>query len=82
MSFCIKTCLGTYGKDDDDDNESISEEAFDKQAELLSYIGTAAYNVLRKDHSSQHHTLWNITTGCIIDSVHQTPKHLSIHDNK
>ena len=45
----------------------------DDDATNLSYVGTAAYDVLRKKHNKQHHVLWNVTSGNLVGEVHQTP---------
>jgi hypothetical protein len=63
------------GKTDDVDGEEENIEVFDKQAKYLSYVGKAAYEVLRTQHGSQHHSLWNVTTGGIMGPVHLTPIH-------
>lgn len=55
------------------EEESSGEECEDKSAVHLSYVGTAAYNVLRRKHNWFHHQLWNITSGKVIGEVHQTP---------
>lgn len=49
------------------------EAVVDKDAVALSHVGTAAYEALRKNHSWYHNTLWNVTSGAVIGSVHQTP---------
>jgi phosphatidylserine/phosphatidylglycerophosphate/cardiolipin synthase-like enzyme len=64
----ILCCGAAYGDYSDDD------EVEDKSASSLSYVGTAAYDVLRKKHNWFHHQLWNVTSGKIIGEVHQTPK--------
>lgn len=54
--------------------ESSGDEVEDRSASELSYVGTAAYNVLRRKHNWYHHKLWNVTSGKVIGEVHQTPK--------
>jgi hypothetical protein len=49
------------------------EEVEDEEASSLSYVGSAAYSVLRTKHARQHHALWNATSGKVIGHVHQTP---------
>jgi len=56
-----------------DEAESSGDEVQDKSAVNLSYVGTAAYDVLRQKHNWYHHKLWNVTSGKIIGPVHQTP---------
>jgi hypothetical protein len=53
--------------------ESDGEEAVDETAAGLSYVGKAAYEVLRKEHNRFHHTLWNVTRGTVV-SIDPTPK--------
>lgn len=48
-------------------------EVEDDDAEHLSYVGDAAYQVLRKRHNRQHHALWNVTSGEVVGNLHQTP---------
>jgi hypothetical protein len=52
---------------------SDGEEVEDASAENLSYVGLAAYEVLRKRHNRQHHKLWNVTSGTVVGELHQTP---------
>ena len=54
--------------------ESSEDEAEDATASKLSYVGKAAYDVLRKKHPRQHHQLWNVTTGKVVGELHYTPK--------
>lgn len=56
-----------------DANELQQFEAEDSDATNLSYVGTAAYDVLRKKHAWHQNSLWNVTTGKIIGELHQTP---------
>lgn len=48
-------------------------EVEDDSAKNLSYVGTAAYEVLRTQHYNQHHALWNVTSGKVVGQLHQTP---------
>lgn len=74
----FKTC--TQCIDDDvssgdefvDDGVSASEVE-DDDAVALSYVGMAAYDVLRKKHGRHHHELWNVTSGRVVGEAHQTP---------
>ena len=52
---------------------SDDDEAVDATACRLSYVGKAAYEVLRKKHPRQHHQLWNVTTGTVIGQLQSTP---------
>jgi hypothetical protein len=61
-----------FGKKEDDDDSS-GDEVEDLSADDLSYVGSAAYHVLRKHHNHHHHELWNVTKGKIIGELHQTP---------
>jgi hypothetical protein len=56
-----------------EDDDSSGDEVEDASADDLSYVGSAAYNVLRKHHNHHHHELWNVTKGKIIGELHQTP---------
>ena len=56
---------------DDGGGEGLVE---DRSAANLSHVGEAAYNVLRKKHFWYHHRLWNVTSGKIVDELHQTPR--------
>jgi hypothetical protein len=49
--------------------------AEDATAEKLSYVGKAAYEVLRTKHPRQHHQLWNVTTGRVVGGLQYTPIH-------
>jgi hypothetical protein len=51
------------------------KEAEDATAEKLSYVGKAAYEVLRTKHPRQHHQLWNVTTGRVVGELQYTPLH-------
>lgn len=52
---------------------SSGDEIEDDDAEHLSHVGTAAYNILRRRHNHQHHTCWNVTSGHLV-AVDETPK--------
>jgi len=47
--------------------------AEDSDATHLSYVGTAAYEVLRKKHGWVHNKLWNVTSGVVVGEIQQTP---------
>mmetsp|Transcript_66221 Transcript_66221/g.98117 ORF Transcript_66221/g.98117 Transcript_66221/m.98117 type:complete len:604 (+) Transcript_66221:72-1883(+) len=49
------------------------EEAEDFDAENLSYVGHAAYDVLRKKHARHLERLWDVAFGNVIGQLHQTP---------
>ena len=53
--------------------ESSGDEVEDRSAGALSYVGIAAYDVLRRKHNWYHHKLWNVTSGVVVGPVHQTP---------
>lgn len=63
-------CCAVY----DDGYESSDDEAEDATASHLSYVGLAAYEVLRKKHPRQHHQSWNVTTGKVVGELDYTPK--------
>lgn len=56
------------------EDESSGEECEDKSAGDLSYVGEAAYDVLRKHHNHHHHELWNVTKAKIVGDIQFTPK--------
>lgn len=72
---CPCICFGCYGKSETygygNDDENV---AMDRSAERLSYIGMAAYDILRSKHTWFHHTLWNVTTAKVIGSLQHTPR--------
>jgi hypothetical protein len=57
-----------------EDDESSGDEVEDASAGDLSYVGTAAYDVLRKHYNHYHHDLWNVTKGRVVGDLHITPK--------
>jgi len=67
----IPCCSDYYNTDG---YESGDDEAHDATASRLSYVGQAAYQVLRKKHAHQHHQAWNVTTGAIVGELDYTPK--------
>ena len=66
MSLCC--CFG--------EPEWSDGEVEDDDAVNLSHVGQAAYEVLRKRHYMQHHSLWNVTSGQVMGELHQTPNKL------
>jgi hypothetical protein len=58
----------------DDDDESSGDEIEDASADGLSHVGTAAYNVLRREHNHHHKELWNVTRGKVVGDLQMTPK--------
>jgi len=67
MPLCC--CFG--GEPDWSDGEVEDDDAVN-----LSHVGEAAYEVLRKRHHMQHHSLWNVTSGQVMGELHQTPNKL------
>ena len=61
-----------HGGDEDDD--SSGDEVEDHSAGDLSYVGTAAYEVLRTKHNDHHKELWNVTKGKVVGDIQMTPK--------
>eukprot|EP00557_Chaetoceros_sp_GSL56_P008743 CAMPEP_0176497338 /NCGR_PEP_ID=MMETSP0200_2-20121128/11669_1 /TAXON_ID=947934 /ORGANISM="Chaetoceros sp., Strain GSL56" /LENGTH=555 /DNA_ID=CAMNT_0017895341 /DNA_START=94 /DNA_END=1761 /DNA_ORIENTATION=+ len=45
----------------------------DSSALKLSAVGRAAYDSLKFKHAWHHHVQWNVTSGTVIGSLHQTP---------
>ncbi|VEU43705.1 unnamed protein product [Pseudo-nitzschia multistriata] len=62
-------------------DESSGEECEDASAGDLSYVGTAAYNVLRRKHNHRHHELWNVTKGKVI-RLDNTPRDAFSRDDR
>jgi len=54
-------------------DESSGDECEDESANTLSYVGTAAYDVLRRHHNHHHHELWNVTHGKVVE-LDSTPR--------
>jgi hypothetical protein len=61
-----------FPADQDDEEDEI--EVNDEEAEGLSTVGRAAYNVLSKRHGKHHLHLWNVATGKVIGELDLTPK--------
>jgi hypothetical protein len=62
-------------RNDDKKEEIDGVDVVDPEAVHLSYIGKAAYEVLRTEHSEHHNILWNAALGSVVGEVHQTPNH-------
>jgi len=45
----------------------------DKDADGLSYVGAAVYQVLQEKHSKYHDSQWNVTKSKMIGSIQHTP---------
>lgn len=60
FNWLLRPCCRRRQPQDDDG------EAFDDDAEHLSHVGEAVYDVLRKKHRWHHHTLWNVTSGNVV----------------
>lgn len=56
-----------------EDDDSSGDEVEDSTADSLSYVGKAAYDILRRRHNGTHHKLWNVTKGKVIGNLYQTP---------
>jgi hypothetical protein len=69
----IMPLFARFRKKKDDDDESSGDEVEDASAGDLSYVGHAAYEVLRKKHNRYHHELWNVTKGRMVGELHATP---------
>jgi len=63
-------CIGSKNEEADELRQHTAE---DSDAVDLSYVGTAAYDCLRKKHGWHKDSLWNVTTGKVIGELHQTP---------
>lgn len=58
----------------DQDDEEDEVEVNDDDANGLTNVGMAAYNVLSKQHGKHHLHLWNVTSGRVINELDLTPK--------
>lgn len=65
-----------FHPDHDDDEDEL--EVNDEDAEGLSHVGQAAYEVLSTQHAEHHLHLWNVTSGTVIGELDQTPKDLFV----
>lgn len=54
------------------ENETM-KKVEDSSALKLSAVGRAAYDSLKFKHAWHHHVQWNVTSGKVIGSLHQTP---------
>mmetsp|Transcript_10058 Transcript_10058/g.25177 ORF Transcript_10058/g.25177 Transcript_10058/m.25177 type:complete len:557 (-) Transcript_10058:37-1707(-) len=57
-----------------EESESSGDEIEDDDADHLSYVGEAAYELLRKKHNRYWHDCWNVTSGSVVGELHQTPR--------
>lgn len=72
----LRTCFGNIGRRDIDDDDEDKITVVDSDAVHLSYVGKAAYEVLRSEYGGQHHALWNATLGSLVsNTLDQTPPH-------
>ncbi len=55
------------------DDESSGDELWDEDAVGLTHVGEAVHKVLARHHSHYHHKMWNVTSGKVVGSIHQTP---------
>lgn len=77
-----RTCFGNIGRRHEDDAEE-KVEVVDSDAVHLSYIGKAAYEVLRTEHGTQHNVLWNATLGTLVqNTLDQTPPHETLSSDE
>jgi hypothetical protein len=58
------------------DEESSGDELWDKDAVGLTHVGEAVHKVLARHHNRYHHKMWNVTSGKVVGSVHQTPRNV------
>jgi len=52
----------------------IKEEVVDPDAINLSHVGQAVYDCLRKEHGLHHNKVWDVSSGRVIGTFHQTPR--------
>ena len=62
-----------FGKRDD---ESSGDEVFDEDAIGLTHVGEAVHKVLGRHANHYHQKMWNVSSGKVVGSVHQTPINL------
>lgn len=60
-------------KKGEEEEESSGDEIEDESAGALSYVGTAAYDVLRRHYNHYHKELWNVTYGKKVGKLQFTP---------
>lgn len=65
---CFLCCCDCFYQHEDDEGETQ-----DASAASLSYVGQAAYNVLRTKHNRHHHSMWNVTSATVVGELQQTP---------
>jgi len=53
--------------------DELTKQIEDSSAQKLSVVGRAAYDALKFKHAWHHHSMWNVTTGKTVGSLHQTP---------
>jgi len=70
LSFCT-------GRTSQEEDATAVE---DSDATHLSYVGSAAYESLRKKHHWHHEKQWNVTTGKMVGEIQQTPNSRSSFD--
>jgi len=68
-------------KDKEVSDESSSDDCFDACPMDLSHVGTAAYDVLRRDHNRRRRELWNVTKGSVI-RLDITPRDAFTRDDR
>ena len=68
-SFVEKLCC-------QNDDGSSGDELWDADAVGLSHVGEAVHQALGRHHNHYHHKMWNVTSGKVVGSVHQTPMNL------
>lgn len=68
-SFVEKLCC-------QNDDGSSGDELWDADAVGLSHVGEAVHQTLGRHHNHYHHKMWNVTSGKVVGSVHQTPMNM------
>lgn len=72
MGRLLNALRKRFKSEDDDIEDEL--EVNDEDAEGLSHVGQAAYDVLSTKHAKHHIRLWNVTTGAVVGDLDQTPK--------
>lgn len=72
MGRLMRKLRERFREEDDDAEDEV--EVNDEDAQGLSHVGQAAYQVLSTKHGEHHLRLWNVTTGSVVGELDQTPK--------
>ena len=74
MSCCKRKSSSGKRSSQFDDILYYGKSFTDKSATNLSYVGSAIYSTLQRNHLCHHGKMWNVTSGRVIGQVHYTPR--------